>query len=67
MSEMNPPTIDVHGLRLQYKHRRMQSKNAMVNHYNSLSLMSNDDFTGIIAGLRSSRKMADNSRDIDFV
>ena len=32
-------------LRMQYKHKRMQSKNALVNHYRSLSLMAGDDFS----------------------
>lgn len=45
---------DVHGLnkmtalKLQYKHRRMQSKNALFNHYRSLSLMNGDDATKIL-------------------
>lgn len=45
---------DVHGLhsmtalKLQYKHRRMQSKNALFNKYKSLSLMNGDDMTSQI-------------------
>lgn len=35
---------DLKQLRLSYKHKRMQSKNALVNHYKSLSLMQGDDF-----------------------
>ena len=35
-------------LRMQYKHKRMQSKNALVNHYRSLSLMAGDDFSKIL-------------------
>ena len=34
-------------LRLSYKHKRMQSKHALVNHYKSLSLMQGDDFANI--------------------
>jgi hypothetical protein len=33
---------------MQYKHKRMQSKNALVNHYSSLSLMAGDDFSKIL-------------------
>ena len=32
-------------IKLAYKHKRMQSKNALVNHYKSLSLMNTDDFS----------------------
>ena len=35
-------------LKKQYRHRRMQSKNALVNHYKSLSLMNGDDFSKIL-------------------
>ena len=34
---------------MQYKHKRMQSKNNLVNHYRSLSLMAGDDFGKILA------------------
>lgn len=37
-------TQDLKNLRLQYKHKRLESKNALVNHYRSLSLMQGDDF-----------------------
>lgn len=39
---------NLQALRMKYKHSRMQSKNALVNHYRSLSLMNGDDLTGIL-------------------
>ena len=34
---------DLKSIRQKYKHKRMESKNALVNHYRSLSLMQEDD------------------------
>ena len=41
------PGTKLKQLRQSYKHKRMQSKHALVNHYKSLSLMQGDDFGNI--------------------
>jgi len=52
-TEANPrPTHAAPGnltaLRAQYKHKRMQSKNQLINHYRSLSLIAGDDFSKVL-------------------
>lgn len=56
-SDINGLTENVKNLRLQYKHKRMQSKNALVNHYKSLSLMNGDDFSKILNQNKNDRYM----------
>ena len=49
-------------LRAQYKHKRMQSKNQLINHYRSLSLIAGDDFSKI---LDRQAKRVDQGVDFD--
>ena len=54
------PHQSLTALRKQYKHKRMQSKNALVSHYASLSLMAGDDF-GKLALMAAMRGQAAQS------
>jgi len=44
-SDANAGTNNLTSIKLAYKHKRMQSKHALVSHYKSLSLMNTDDFS----------------------
>lgn len=44
-SDVNTGTNNLTSIKLAYKHKRMQSKHALVSHYKSLSLMNTDDFS----------------------
>jgi hypothetical protein len=43
--DANAGTDNLTSIKLAYKHKRMQSKHALVSHYKSLSLMNTDDFS----------------------
>lgn len=43
--DANAGTNNLNSIKLAYKHKRMQSKHALVSHYKSLSLMNTDDFS----------------------
>ena len=44
-SDANAGADKLTSIKLAYKHKRMQSKHALVSHYKSLSLMNTDDFS----------------------
>lgn len=61
---------DLKELRKKYKHRRMESKQQLVNHYNSLSLMRGDDPAQALKARKSVLDMVpikDKGEDFDDI
>ena len=60
ISEPSDGNNNIKSIKLAYKHKRMQSKHALVNHYKSLSLMNADDFSKFMTHGQEKYQVEDN-------